>query len=136
MARTPSTYVPVDASGLIRCQIEPSETKLFITEPVLNLPNVQDAYDQMLFEEYGFSSYLRCPGPFLSTLRAAVTDARAGPAVIPFGTAAAGAGDVRPECVLVVDWGYSFAHITPVMKGAVIASGVRRLGVRSARCSH
>lgn len=43
-------------------QIAPQDTNLLVTEPVFNLPNVQDHYDQIVFEEYEFQSYLRCPG--------------------------------------------------------------------------
>lgn len=32
----------------------------------MNLPNVQEHYDQIVFEEYDFASYLRCPGTFIS----------------------------------------------------------------------
>lgn len=50
-------------------QITPQETNLLLTEPVMNLPNVQEHYDQIVFEEYDFASYLRCPGAFsVSTL--------------------------------------------------------------------
>lgn len=42
--------------------IKPRETSIVVTEPVMNLPNVQEHYDQMLFEEYEFDSVLRCPG--------------------------------------------------------------------------
>lgn len=48
-----------------RPQINPQETNLLLTEPVLNLPNVQEHYDQIVFEEYDFASYLRCPGAFV-----------------------------------------------------------------------
>jgi hypothetical protein len=43
-------------------QINPISTNLVVTEPIFNLPNVQAAYDQILFEEYNFNSVLRCPG--------------------------------------------------------------------------
>jgi actin-related protein 6 len=36
-----------------------AETSLLLTEPVFNLPNVQESYDQIVFEEYGFASYAR-----------------------------------------------------------------------------
>lgn len=41
---------------------KPKETRLAVTEPIFNLPNVQEHYDQMLFEEYEFDAVLRCPG--------------------------------------------------------------------------
>lgn len=41
-------------------KIDTTESSLLITEPYFNLPNIQDVYDQMIFEEYEFSSYYRC----------------------------------------------------------------------------
>ncbi|KAI5477255.1 actin-like protein ARP6 [Pseudohyphozyma bogoriensis] len=94
-------------------KVDPASTELLITEPVFNLPNVQEHYDQMIFEEYDFASCLRCPGP----------------ALVPFGPDANTPGDVQPECVLVVDSGFSFTHIVPVVRGSVVSSGVRRIDV-------
>jgi actin-related protein 6 len=37
--------------------IDTAETSLLITEPYFNLPNVQEVYDQFVFEEYEFQSY-------------------------------------------------------------------------------
>lgn len=94
-------------------QIDTASTQLLVTEPVCNLPNVQDAYDQIIFEEYNFASCLRAPGP----------------ALVPYGQASTSAVPLAkrsPECVLVVDAGYSFTHVVPVLRGAIITSGVRR----------
>ena len=44
-------------------QIDPSVTSLLLTEPLFNLPNVQENYDQVVFEEYEFDAYQRLPGP-------------------------------------------------------------------------
>jgi actin-related protein len=41
-------------------QIDTNESSLLITEPYFNLPNIQDVYDQFVFEEYEFRSYYRC----------------------------------------------------------------------------
>jgi actin-related protein len=41
-------------------QINTAESSLLITEPYFNLPNIQDVYDQFMFEEYDFMSYYRC----------------------------------------------------------------------------
>ena len=41
-------------------QLDPTESSLLITEPYFNLPNLQDVYDQFVFEEYEFQSYYRC----------------------------------------------------------------------------
>lgn len=47
-------------SGLISNQINTTESSLLITEPYFNLPNMQEVYDQFMFEEYDFESYYRC----------------------------------------------------------------------------
>jgi len=54
--------------GFARVQLSPQETNLLVTEPVFNLPNVQEHYDQMIFEDYDFASYLRCPGALILAL--------------------------------------------------------------------
>jgi actin-related protein len=45
-----------------RPQVDPHDTSLMITEPYMNLPNIQEIYDQFVFEEYGFQSYYRSAG--------------------------------------------------------------------------
>ncbi|GAA5879632.1 hypothetical protein JCM1840_000593 [Sporobolomyces johnsonii] len=95
-------------------KINPHNTPLVVTEPVFNLPNVQEHYDQIVFEEYEFDSYLRVPGP----------------AMLPFGPDTRGGPDeLAPECALIVDAGFSFTHVVPVLRGAIISSGVRRIDV-------
>ncbi len=40
----------------------PADHDLILTEPVCNLPSIQDACDQFIFEDYGFKSYCRVTG--------------------------------------------------------------------------
>ncbi|GAA5854697.1 hypothetical protein JCM5353_006130 [Sporobolomyces roseus] len=95
-------------------KIDPRSTSIAITEPVMNLPNVQEHYDQMIFEEYDFQHYLRCPGPV----------------TIPYGLDARGSPqNPPPECCIVIDAGFSFTHIVPILRGAIISSGVKRIDV-------
>lgn len=49
-------------------QVAPSEASLLMTEPYFNLPNLQDVYDQFVFEEYEFQSYYRCTRKFVPWL--------------------------------------------------------------------
>ena len=46
-------------------QCDPAETGLILTEAPNSLPQLQTNCDQMVFEAFGFASYLRCPGIFL-----------------------------------------------------------------------
>ncbi|KAH9980073.1 actin family [Lactifluus volemus] len=93
--------------------IDTAETSLLITEPYFNLPNIQEVYDQFVFEEYEFQSYL-CTSPA---------------ALIPHGQLFSAPGLPKPECMLVVDAGFSFTHIVPIMGGVVLWSAVKRIDV-------
>lgn len=97
-------------------KVDPKNTRLLITEPCFNLPVIQEGYDQMIFEEFQFTSCYRTIAPELCL----------------FNEIAELFGDKRgsiPDCALVVDSGYSFTHIVPFLKGKVLSKGVRRLDV-------
>lgn len=47
---------------------EPSETGLILTEAPNALPVLQTNCDQVVFEEFRFASYFRCPGRWSSIL--------------------------------------------------------------------
>jgi actin-related protein 6 len=99
-------------------QMEPAETSLLVTEPILDLPILQSSYDQIVFEEYEFNSYCRTTG-----LRSNYQLMPA-PSLIPWHNTH---GSLPySECILVVDSGFSFTHVTPVVNGKVIWSAVRR----------
>ncbi|CAD6589838.1 MAG: Actin- protein 6, partial [Tremellales sp. Tagirdzhanova-0007] len=81
---------------LFSSDVMKEQTSLLVTEPLFNLPNIAETYDQMVFEEWEFTSYFRC------------TPA----ALIPYGGLF---GDqAPPECMILVDAGYSFTHVIPL----------------------
>ncbi|KII90669.1 hypothetical protein PLICRDRAFT_174052 [Plicaturopsis crispa FD-325 SS-3] len=91
----------------------PPESSLLITEPYMNLPNIQDVYDQFVFEEYEFQSYHRgAPASFT-----------------PHGNLFSEPGQPPAECTLVIDSGFSFTHAIPIMNGKIVWNAVRRLDV-------
>ncbi|RUS13577.1 actin-domain-containing protein, partial [Endogone sp. FLAS-F59071] len=95
---------------------EPEECGLVVTEPCFNLPNIQQTYDQIVFEEYEFESCYRTTAPQLCLHNDI-------PSLF---------GDTRahlPDCVVIVDSGYSFTHIVPFLKGKPIAKAIRRISV-------
>lgn len=47
------------------------------------------------------------------------------PLLIPHGPTLAQQGG-GGECTLVVDTGFSFTHIVPILRGAIVSSSVRR----------
>ncbi|KAI0819238.1 actin-like protein Arp6 [Trametes gibbosa] len=94
-------------------RINTAEASLLITEPYFNLPNIQDVYDQFVFEEYEFQAYHRCTPASL----------------VPHGLLLASPGLLPPECLLVIDSGFSFTHVVPVLNGAVVWDAVKRIDV-------
>ncbi|KAI0317627.1 actin family [Amylostereum chailletii] len=93
--------------------VDPTESSLLITEPYFNLPNLQDTYDQFIFEEYEFQAYYRCPPA----------------ALIPHGHLFTRRGLPTPECVIIVDSGFSFTHVVPMINGVIEWSAVKRVDV-------
>ncbi|KAG1901091.1 actin-related protein Arp6 [Suillus fuscotomentosus] len=93
--------------------VDTAESSLLITEPYFNLPNIQDVYDQFVFEEYEFYSYHRC------------TPA----ATIPFGHLFQAGGPSPPECLVVIDSGFSFTHVVPIINNQIQWYAVKRLDV-------
>ncbi|KAG8979491.1 Actin- protein 6 [Tulasnella sp. 425] len=92
----------------------PRDLSLLVTEPYFNLSKIQNTYDQIVFEEYEFQSYYRAPGA----------------ALIPFGTLFSPEyGVVIPECMVIVDTGFSFTHVVPILSGSIVWSAVRRIDV-------
>lgn len=93
--------------------VDTTESSLLITEPYFNLPNIQDVYDQFVFEEYEFHSYHRC------------TPA----STIPFGRLFQAGGPTTPECLVVIDSGFSFTHVVPIINNQIQWYAVKRLDV-------
>ncbi|KAJ6514420.1 actin-like protein ARP6, partial [Mycena vitilis] len=91
----------------------PTESTVLMTEPYFNLPKIQEVYDQFIFEEYEFRAHLRATPASL----------------IQHGTLFDQSGLPAPECMLIVDSGFSFTHVVPVMEGNVVWGAVKRLDV-------
>lgn len=97
--------------------VDYSETSLLLTEPPHNFPQLQLAYDQIIFEEYEFQSYYRC---IASSLVPWNNDQISG----TFEEI-----DKPREFALVVDSGFSFTHVIPVILGNIQWKAVKRLNV-------
>ncbi|KAK7054441.1 Actin-related protein 6 [Paramarasmius palmivorus] len=93
--------------------IDTTASSLVLTEPYFNLPNIQEVYDQFIFEEYEFSSYYRCTPASL----------------IPHGKLFSVTGLPPPECMIIVDSGFSFTHVVPILSGNIVWDAVKRLDV-------
>ncbi|KAJ6565967.1 actin-related protein Arp6 [Mycena vulgaris] len=93
--------------------VNPTESTFLVTEPYFNLPKIQDVYDQFIFEEYEFKAQFRATPASL----------------IPYGTLFDQPGLPPPECMLIVDSGFSFTHVVPLVEGQVVWNAVKRLDV-------
>ncbi|KAE9407356.1 actin-related protein Arp6 [Gymnopus androsaceus JB14] len=93
--------------------VNTTESSLILTEPYFNLPNIQEVYDQFVFEEYEFLSYHRCTPASLIT----------------HGNVLELPGKPVPDCMVIVDSGFSFTHVVPIINGKIVWSAVKRLDV-------
>lgn len=87
--------------------------RLLLTEPPLNLPSIQEATDQIVFEDLGFSEYWCCQPGELSLHEHVAQQP--------------GSLASQAQCGLVVDAGFSFTHALPIFDGQLLESSVRRI---------
>ena len=110
---------------------------LLLTEPVVNLPACQSAVDEIVFEEFGFKSYLACPSPLLAARHHFNTLAIRGSNNSNGRTTGAGSHQAEANSLaaqacmagtgLVLDLGYSFTNAVPIFDNRVVNYGVKRL---------
>ncbi|VBB79732.1 Putative actin-like protein arp-6 [Podospora comata] len=103
-----------------RC--DPSTTRLVLAEQPNSLPALQTHCDQIVFEEYGFSSYYRGIGPSFNAyqdIQAIFHTPRTPDTII----------DVPAEVILLIDSGYSHTTVTPILQGRPLHTAIRRLDV-------
>ncbi|KAK3906086.1 actin family [Staphylotrichum tortipilum] len=104
-----------------RC--DPSETRLVLAEQPNALPALQTHCDQMVFEEFGFSSYYRGIGPAFNAYQdiQAIFHTPRTPDNPPV--------EIPAEVILLIDCGYSHTTITPIVQGRPLHQAIRRLDV-------
>ena len=89
--------------------INPSETSLVLTEAPVNPVALQNDCNEVIFEEYGFKNYSRRTGMWYSSYEFAANP--------PPGT-------THANCCTIVDSGFSFTQIMPVLSGKCKLSAV------------
>ncbi|KAF3908721.1 Actin-1 [Dactylellina cionopaga] len=107
----------LDNESPLKCDAK--STTLILTEAPNAPAPLQTNVDQIVFEEYEFGAYYRCPASQLIAWNdvGQIFDLEAPPQ------------HNAAECVLVVDSGYSFTHVVPVINGRVFQAGIRRIDV-------
>jgi actin-related protein 6 len=92
-----------------------------MTEPYFNPPNVQETYDQFIFEEYEFQSFYRCARMFSRHQLALnfLVELKLATASILYGNIFNDSTEVAPECSIMVDSGFSYTHVVPMVRGLI-----------------
>ncbi|KAG7380877.1 Actin- protein 6 [Phytophthora pseudosyringae] len=142
---------------LDKLKVDPTEHALVVTASLLAPAVVNESMDQVVFEELGFQSYARvsaaescvvsysehCEREFQESLAAAKKPAKRSPGrkrrqqmktEEPVTTPPPVLDDdplrfSTSSCHLVVDSGFSFTHVVPVIDGKVHLPGVKRVDV-------
>lgn len=96
--------------GSAMMKLQCNSHSLVVSEPIYNFRSIQDAMNEIFFEDYKFSSILRLPASSYSSF----LYQQAHPASL---------------CCLVVDTGYSFTHIVPYYRGKMVEGAVKRIDV-------
>jgi actin-related protein 6 len=84
--------------------ITPSEQSLFLTEPACNPESIQNDTNEVVFEEFGFKQYCRRTAAWCSAYEFARDPIASDGSSVEF-----------PTCCTVVDSGFSFSHIAPIL---------------------
>ncbi|KAK5995363.1 Actin-related protein 6 [Cladobotryum mycophilum] len=109
-----------DDKAPLKC--DPSDTRLILTEQSNALPVLQTNCDQIVFEEYGFSSYYRGIGSTFNAYHDLQN-------IFRTTKDASTAANVPSEIAMVVDTGYSHTTVTPLLRGQPLHSAIRRVDV-------
>eukprot|EP00892_Ulva_mutabilis_P003506 jgi/Ulvmu1/1527/UM011_0257.1 len=95
--------------------VQPSDARLLMTEPMFNLASIQQVTQEVVFEHFGFQGMHAVTAPELVMHDHAMSN--------PDDPVAQSLSGV------VVDAGYSFTHAVPIFDGRVNKQGVRRIRV-------
>ncbi|XP_058764133.1 actin-related protein 6-like isoform X1 [Vicia villosa] len=94
-------------------RINPSQSSLLLTEPLFSLPSIQHSLDELVFEDFNFTSLYVADSPSLVHLYETSRS--------PNGLLS------KAQCSLVVDCGFSFTHASPVFQNFTLNYAVKRI---------
>ena len=93
-----------------KCLVKPYESTLVLTEPLLNLPSIQNDLNEVVFEYFNFQSCLRQPAPCFTAY-----------------------GQIRADPKLtgltVIDSGFSFTHVVPFIQNKLQKHAIKRINI-------
>lgn len=97
------------------------DTRLLLTDPSCLVPATKNIADEVAFEIYQFAALNLVSGSY-SVYGRDLNYPFLGPTLIALDEKQRNAND----CVVVVDSGFSFTHVAPYYKGALIDGAVKR----------
>ncbi|KAK7208139.1 actin family [Myxozyma melibiosi] len=113
--------------------VRPEETAFILGEPSAQLPVCSANTDQIVFEEYGFATYFRCPSAFLvhendhnEALYQTEEETDAQPLAE---STKKNTKLLKSDTTLVIDSGYSATVVTPIIENKVYHAGIKRLNI-------
>lgn len=95
-------------------RLDPKETSLVLTEPAFAPIPLQNDLNEVIFEHYSFKEYTRKPASYFSAYHFSQLP--------PEGT-------INPQCVTVIDSGFSFSHVCPYIDNKCVKNAVKRVNV-------
>lgn len=98
------------------CQIDTVDC-LIMTEPILNPIEFQNDYNEMIFEEFNFNSYIRRPAPWFSAYEST------------FSSPSISSDSKSSSYGIIIDAGFSFSHSVPYCDGKILSKGIRRVDI-------
>lgn len=103
---------------------DPKETNLILTEAPNAFPALQTNCDQVIFEEFGFQSYLRCLASQLNSyndVQGTIFKSSSSDTCRKY--------NPPDEIIMLIDSGYSHTTITPLLFGRPLQASIRRLDI-------
>lgn len=145
------------ASARSKAVLEYGHYSLVMTEPLFNFESVRAATEEIVFEEFGFNSFLEAPASYFSlqyacTLPSLVAELQPPDSLLPpqalplsavtlpgqpaslYGglspaAAAAAASAKAAGAGVVIDAGFSACYVVPFYDGQLLTQGVKRLNL-------
>jgi len=92
--------------------INPNECNLVLTESPFNLESIRNDMNEVVFEEFGFSSYLRRIPAWFSAYNFSRTSPEISTSRFQFQPDSSLSNDSSSSCI-VIDSGFSYSHVFP-----------------------
>ena len=109
--------------------VTPSDNTLVMTESPLNPESLQNDLNEVVFEDFGFKNCIRKPASWFSAYEFSQTMASSTPNFSSESTLQVSHAPQTPTCCTIVDSGFSFTHIFPIIDLKICKNSIKRINV-------